>query len=88
MAVDNFEAISTISTTEVVGTKSVNNSPTITEVAGDGKFDSVSNLNDLKEKAPDVYHAMMQGIGMKICNEMQKHQKRFRDILKKARDNA
>lgn len=65
----------------------VKGSPSVTGVADDGKFDSVSSMADLKEKAPDVYDAMLQGIGMNICREMQDHQKRLHKILKKARDN-
>lgn len=52
------------------------------------KFSSVSNMNELKERAPDLYKAMMQGLAMNICNEMQKHQKRFKEILRKARQNT
>lgn len=60
---------------------------TITGPAEDGKFDSVSTMGDLKEKAPEVYRMMMNGIAMNICHDMREHQRRFRDILRKARDN-
>lgn len=53
---------------------------------GDGKFESVSSMADLKEKAPEVYRAMIQGIGMNICNEMRKHQRRLKEIMRKARN--
>ncbi len=59
----------------------------IAGMAEEGNFESVSSMADFKEKAPDVYRAMMMGIGMKITDEMRKHQRRFREILRKNRDN-
>lgn len=89
MVAEKSEVLVPISKNEVEETAPIHTDadPTITGVAEDGKFDSISTLADLKEKAPDLFRAMMQGIAMNICNDMQKHQKRFRDILKKARQN-
>ncbi len=77
-----------VTKTEMTNVDSPNGNPIISGLPEGEAFDSVRNMADLKEKAPEVYQAMMQGIGMNICREMQKHQKRFREILKKARDNA
>ena len=52
---------------------------------GAGSFDSsstVSSLNDLKEKAPKVYKAMVMGIAQNICNEMQHSQERLKKTMK------
>ncbi len=35
---------------------------------------NISSLADLQQQAPDVYLAMMQGIAMNICNQMQQDQ--------------
>lgn len=49
---------------------------------------TVSNMADLKEQAPEVYKAMMQGVAMNICREMQHHQARLKEIMRKARQDA
>lgn len=46
---------------------------------------SVSSMADLKEKSPEVYNAMMQGVAMKICNEMKSHQDRIKKIMRENR---
>ena len=35
---------------------------------------TISSLGDLKQQAPEVYKAMMQGIAMNICNQMQQQE--------------
>ena len=40
----------------------------------------ISSLSDLKAKAPEVWQKMLEGIGMKICNEMREHQDRLKKI--------
>lgn len=50
--------------------------------SGGGDMSStISSLSDLKNKAPAVYKAMMQGIGMNICNEMKKHQDQLQELI-------
>lgn len=49
---------------------------------------TVSSLADLKKKAPKVYNAMLQGIGMNICSEMQHHQERLKKMMQKAREDS
>ncbi|WP_166156414.1 hypothetical protein [Neochlamydia sp. AcF84] len=49
------------------------------------RFATISSMSDLKEKAPEMHKAMMQGLAMNICNSMQKHQQRFKEILRKGR---
>lgn len=57
--------------------------PNAAAVAGDpsqvNSFTQVNGMGDLKEKAPKVYNAMLQGIAMHIVHEMKQHQ----DELKK-----
>lgn len=48
----------------------------------------VSDMASLREQAPDVYRAMMEGIAMKICRSMQDHQRRLKEIMRKARSDA
>ena len=56
-----------------------------------GEFNAstaVSTMADLKEKAPEVYKAMMEGIAMHIVNEMKDHQTRLKEIQREAQRNA
>ncbi len=48
----------------------------------------VSSMADLKEKAPEVYKAMCEGIAMHICNEMKDHQARIKKIKAEFRREA
>lgn len=48
----------------------------------------VANMADLKEKAPEVYKAMMEGIAMNIVNEMKDHQTRLKELQREAQRNA
>lgn len=50
--------------------------------AGLTSSSTISSLADLKKKAPAVYKMMMEGIAMNICNEMQKHQERLKQIMR------
>lgn len=40
----------------------------------------ISSLADLKTKAPEVWQKMLEGIGMKICNEMRHHDERIKKL--------
>ena len=83
---DNTQSSSTVtqSTSQSESTSTQSQTPT-------GKADSftqVSSMEDLKNKAPEVYQKMMEGIAMKICNEMRSSQERIKDMNRKARDNV
>lgn len=56
--------------------------------AADMNATSVSSVADLKEQAPKVYNAMMQGIAMDICNSMKKHQDHLKQMMDEARRNS
>lgn len=49
---------------------------------------TVSSIADLKEQAPDVYKAMMQGIAMNICRDMEHHQNRLHKLHEEYRRQA
>lgn len=48
----------------------------------------IASLADLKEKAPDLYKAMLEGVGMKIVNEMKDHQQRIKELNAEGRRQA
>ena len=48
----------------------------------------VSNMEDLRTKAPTVYKAMMEGIATNIVNEMKDHQTRLKEMMREAQRNA
>lgn len=48
----------------------------------------VSNMADLREKAPDVYRAMMEGVAYKIVNDMKGHQERLKEMMREAQRDA
>ncbi|QLH36656.1 MAG: hypothetical protein HWD61_11390 [Parachlamydiaceae bacterium] len=86
MGVDKAELILP-SAYEAGEVNQTNQSPQVSGQADEGKMDSVSTMGDLKEKAPEVYRAMLQGIAMNVCDEMRRHQRRLKEIMRKARSN-
>lgn len=52
------------------------------ETSGSTRFNS---LEDLKEKAPQVYNAMMLGIAQNICKDMQEAQQRLKTMMRESR---
>jgi hypothetical protein len=42
----------------------------------------ITSLDDLRQKAPKVYNAMMQGIAMQICNQMEHAQQRLKQMMR------
>lgn len=68
---------------------------TNTQIAGshataskDPKLTTIKNMDDLKNKAPDVYKLMMEGIAMNICNDLKGHQERLTEIMRDERRKA
>ncbi|HEY4831652.1 MAG TPA: hypothetical protein VIH61_03730 [Waddliaceae bacterium] len=45
-------------------------------------FTTVGSLAELKEKAPDVYNMMMQGIAQNIISEMRERQERLKKLMR------
>ncbi|MDP1835628.1 MAG: hypothetical protein Q8K75_06820 [Chlamydiales bacterium] len=42
----------------------------------------VSNANDLKEKAPEVYNAMVDSLARKMCDDLRRHAERMKKIMR------
>lgn len=55
---------------------------------GDSMSDSVSSMAELKEKAPEIYKAMMQGIAMNICFAIERQQSRLKKMQEEFRRQA
>lgn len=49
---------------------------------------NISSLGELKQKAPEVYDAMLKGIAEGICNKMNDHQERLKKIMREATRDA
>lgn len=45
----------------------------------------ISNLEDLREKAPEVYQKMLEGIAQTIVNQIKEHQDRLKKMMEEAR---
>jgi hypothetical protein len=45
-------------------------------------FTKVGSLAELKEKAPEVYEKMMQGIAQNIISEMRERQERLKKLMR------
>jgi hypothetical protein len=46
----------------------------------------ISSMADLKEKAPELYKKMMQGLAQNIIGRMRDAQKRLKESMRKNRD--
>lgn len=49
---------------------------------------TISSMSELKEINPELYNMMMQGIAMKVVNDMRDHQQHLKEIMRKARSDA
>lgn len=47
-----------------------------------GTNTTISSLEDLRKKAPKVYEAMIQGIGMNMVNKMRSDQEHLKQIMR------
>lgn len=63
-------------------------SPTATAQPGYGASTTVTNMTNLKEQAPEVWTAMMQGIAQTIINQMQDAQNRLKALMQQERQDA
>ncbi len=53
--------------------------------AGYTSATTVSTVADLREKAPQVWNAMLLGIAQNICSESQHHADRLKELMQEAR---
>lgn len=75
------------SSTATEGATSTSTSPTGTA----GEFNAstqIGSMSDLKDKAPELYKAMMQGLATNICNDMKDHQERLKEMQRQATRDA
>lgn len=49
---------------------------------------TVGSLDELKEKAPEVYQKMMEGIAFSVITSMKRHQEHLEKVWRENRDNA
>jgi hypothetical protein len=49
---------------------------------------TLATVEQLKEIAPDLYEAMLQGIAIQICGKMREHQENMHKIIKEATAEA
>ncbi len=88
MAQDNTSSTSPVSAGSA--TQASTESASKTAASGSSNYStstSINSMEDLKNKAPEVYQKMLESIAMKICNEMKHHQERIKEILQEARKN-
>lgn len=69
-------AVTTDATT-AAGAASSNRDPNQVKMS-----DTISNLAQLREKAPTVYDRMMMGIATNICNQMKRQQERLKQTIR------
>lgn len=48
----------------------------------------ISNMNDLKEKAPEVYKMMMEGIAQNIISKMNEQQERLKKMMREGDEQS
>lgn len=44
----------------------------------------INSIKELREKAPEVYQKMLEGIAMNICGKMKDHQDRLKKMMRDA----
>lgn len=49
---------------------------------------TVKNMEDLKQKAPEVYNAMLQGIAMSMINQSKRAADRLKEIIRQGTRDA
>lgn len=77
------------STTPVNSTPSTQDATTasgsVQSNATSGQLDTktkIGNMNDLREKAPQVFQKMCETIGWTICGSMRRHQDQIKKLLR------
>lgn len=49
---------------------------------------TVSNIGDLQSKAPQVWHAMLLGIAISMCGQMQRKQEEIDKIIRESQQQS
>ena len=50
--------------------------------SGANSSTTVNSIKELREKAPEVYQKMLEGIAMNICGKMKDHQDRLKQMMR------
>lgn len=93
---DNIPNFNISSNSEPISTKPVNPSQDPTSAGNAAQanktskkdFDvdtEIKSVGDLREKAPEVFDKMMEGIAMNIITKMRKAQERLKEMWRKSR---
>lgn len=75
-------------TPAVQGAPNVTGQPTANPEGDFTAATTISSMNDLRQKAPKIYNAMLQGLATNMVNEMKDHQARIKEMNRKAREDA
>lgn len=59
-----------------------NNAAQAKEWSASDKSATVSSLQDLRDKSPELFKSMMQGIAQQICKDMRESQERLKKNLR------
>lgn len=62
--------------------------PTAPAAPGFNNQTTIGSVGELREKAPEVYNAMLQGMATTICNHMKSSQDRIKKIMRDAERDA
>lgn len=75
----NVAATSSVAADQVSAAGSVSSNTNQKELK---MSDTISSLAELREKAPEVYNQMLQGIAMNICGQMKHQQERLKQVIR------
>ena len=79
-AVPNVPASQDMANQEVASATGTNSKTGVT--SENAKTTFISNVDQLKEKAPKVYQSMIEGIARTICDGLRKHALRLKEIMR------
>lgn len=84
-AIQNVDPVNNSESPENNGTEQANNTATVNRTQNsqeNANFNSISDMNDLREKSPKLYEAILQGIAQHINDELRKHADRLKKIMR------
>jgi hypothetical protein len=82
-AVQSSEDLKASSSTEVAGRPSAAANKAVVDMGT-----TISSLAELKSKAPEVWFAMMQGIAMNVCQDIERQQDHLKKAMKRMREHS
>lgn len=88
---DGSDPVASVTGAENTEASTATTTATGTPTGTTGDFNAstpISSMADLKEKAPELYKAMMEGLAMNIVNEMRQHQEKLKEMQRQAQREA